>query len=369
MIMALGTAIITEAFPASERGKALGISGTIVSFGIVLGPTLGGLLLHAFSWHWIFFVNLPVGILGILLVIRYVPNLRPSGEQRFDFIGAGALFASLLSLLVALTLGQRIGFLDSRTIALFISWLVFLVLFIQIERRVTQPMIDLHLFENQRFSINLITGFLMFVALAGTLILMPFYLENILGYDTRQVGLLLAVVPITLGIISPISGALSDRYGTRRIAVIGLFFATLGYLALTTLNSQTSALGYILRFFPIGLGIGIFQSPNNSDIMGSAPRHRLGIASGMLAVTRTLGQTTGIAVLGAIWSSSTLAQGGFSSPGGATTAPVAAQIAALQVTLLVTLGLVSIALSLGILALILERRRAAQPSINPANIP
>ena len=290
MVLALGMAIITEAFPPRERGMALGISGSIVSVGIVLGPTLGGLIIDAWSWNWIFFVNIPVGIIGILMVLRFIPDIKPAGEQRFDLLGALVLFISVLSFLLALTFGQGIGFVNIRILALFAAGVLFLILFVLIELRVEQPMIDLRLFKNKIFSISLITGFLTFIAIAGTIILIPFYLENVLGYNTRQIGLLLAAVPIAMGIVAPIAGSLSDRFGTRPIAVIGLSILLVGYYGLSKLHIQTSTFEYLLRFLPIGLGMGIFSSPNNSTIMGTAPRERLGIVSGILAVNRTLGQ-------------------------------------------------------------------------------
>jgi EmrB/QacA subfamily drug resistance transporter len=356
MMMALGMAIVTEAFPPSERGKALGFTGTMVSVGIVLGPVLGGLIIGAFSWRWIFFVNLPIGILGTWMVVRFVPALRPAGGQRFDLLGAAVLFFGLGSLLLALTLGQGRGFTDPAVLALFASFVVFLVLFITIERRIKDPMIDLSLFRNSLFNINLITGFCIFVSMAGTIILMPFYLENVLGYDPQAVGFLLAIVPISLGITAPLSGALSDRVGTRPITVAGLVIILVGFLALTTLSADTTALGYVLRFLPIGIGIGIFQSPNNSAVMGAVPRSRLGIASGLLSVTRTLGQSTGIAVLGAIWASRVLARAGRDLDGGATAAGASAQVAGLNDTFTVTVVLISFALLLAVWALVQERR-------------
>lgn len=360
MILALGMAIITESFPATERGKALGISGGLVSVGIVVGPTLGGFILDTLSWHWIFFVNLPVGILGTLMVIRFVPDIRPAGGQRFDYAGALTLFISLLALLLALTFGQRIGFVSWPIAALLATWLVFLTLFIYIEWRglqggAGQPMIDLRLFANRLFSINLITGFLTFVAIAGTTLLMPFYLENVLQYEPSQIGLLLAVVPIALGITAPVSGWLSDRFGTRPITVAGLAVLVTGYFALSTLQSDTGALGFVVRFMPIGFGMGMFQSPNNSAIMGTAPRGRLGIVSGMLAITRTLGQTTGIAVWGAFWAARVFTYVGETIPAGATAAPAAAQVAGLQDTFLGMTVMISLGLLLGIWALLREK--------------
>ena len=356
MILALGLAIVTEAFPAGERGRALGITGSFISVGIVIGPTLGGIILQALTWHWIFLVNLPVGVLGIWLVLRYVPDLRPAGEQQFDFGGALTLFVALLALLLALTLGQNAGFSDGRVLALLVIALLAAALFIFIEQRATQPMIDLRLFASPLLSIGLITGFLSFVAIAGTTLLLPFYLEELLGYDTRTVGVLLAIVPVALGIVAPISGILSDRFGTRPIAVTGLAVLVLGYALMSRLDAQTSALAFTLLFLPIGLGMGFFQSPNNSAIMGSAPRERLGVASGLLSISRSLGQTVGIAVLGAVWAARVFHHAGEILPAGATTAPIPAQISALQETFLVIAGLVGLALLLAIWGLIQARR-------------
>ena len=368
MMMALGTAIVTEAFPPSERGKALGVMGSIVSIGIVTGPVLGGIILGALSWRWIFYVNLPIGILGILMVARFVPDLKPPGEQRFDFPGAFTLCVSLMALLLGLTLGQQAGFAETVTLALFAVWLFFLGFFLVIEWRSSQPMIDLSLFQNRLFSINLLTGFITFVCIAGTFILMPFYLENVLGYDPRAVGLLLAIVPIAMGLTAPVSGSLSDRLGTRPIAVAGLLMLLVGYYAVSTLSVGTAPLGYILRFLPIGVGMGIFNSPNNSAIMGSAPRAQLGVASGLLAETRTLGQIIGIAVLGAWWASRVAHYLGTVPQGGATAAPAPTQVAALQDTFYVVVALIGLALLIGIWGLVQERRGQRMPewAINPS---
>lgn len=356
MLLALGTAIVTEAFPPGERGKALGIAGSIISIGIVVGPTLGGLLIDALSWHWIFFVNLPTGVAGTLMSIRFIPTLRPAGGQHFDYLGAFTLLVSLLCLLLALTWGQEVGFGDTRILLLLASFATFTAVFLLIELRHPQPMMDLRLFQNTLFSVNLLTGLATFITIAGAITLMPFYLENVLGYDPRQTGLLLAAIPIVLGVVSPLSGALSDRFGTRPITVMGLLIILVGYYALSTLDENTSAAGYLLRFLPIGLGMGTFQSPNNSAIMGAAPRHRLGVVSGLLSVTRTLGQTAGIAILGAVWAGRTLHHAGGTLIGGATSAPAASQVAGLQDTFLVMVGLLAAALFLGLWGLTHERR-------------
>ena len=363
MTMALGMAIITEAFPPRERGRALGIGGSIVSVGIVVGPTLGGIILDALSWHWIFFVNLPVGIIGTIVALKFVPDFKPTGAQKFDYPGAITLFISLLAFLLALTWGQQIGFTDPRILLLFVVWVTFLAVFIITEWRMPQPMIDLRLFTNNLFSINLITGLMTFVAIAGAIILMPFYLEGILGYAPRQVGLMMAFIPIGLGVMAPISGALSDRFGSRPITVAGLLILVSGYMAMSTLTADTTVWGYAWRVLPIGIGMGIFQSPNNSAVMGAAPRERLGIASGLLSITRTLGQVTGIAILGAVWAARVMLYHGSVLAEGATTASVPAQISGLQDTFWGVSGWVMIALMLSVWGLIQEyrTRRALVP--------
>ena len=358
MMYGLGTAILTEAFPGKERGKAMGVIGSVVSIGIITGPVVGGFLIDAFSWHWIFFVNIPVGLVGSIITLRYVPNVKFNRKQRFDFAGAATLFISLSAFLLALTIGQQLGFTKPFILLLFVTWIIFLVIFILIEAKTEHPLIDLSLFRENLLSVNLITGFITFISIAGTILLMPFYLENVLNYSPREVGMLLAVVPLMLGIVSPISGTLSDRFGTRLITFIGLAVLFTGYACLTTLDLNTTAWGYILRFAPVGIGMAIFQSPNNSAIMGAAPAQRLGIVSGLLSLTRTLGQTTGIALLGAVWAERTIYYSSHSSDvSNSVTANAKAQVMGLNNTFMVIVAMMGIALLLSAWALISERSR------------
>jgi EmrB/QacA subfamily drug resistance transporter len=359
LILALGLAIVTEAFPPGERGRALGIAGSIVSIGIVTGPTLGGLIIENLSWHWIFFVNVPIGILGTYLAWRYVPRSRPPGGQQFDLAGAATLCVFLLAFLLGLTVGQQQGFTQPQTLGLFIVAAFFLATFIIIERRHPSPIIAPSLFRIDLFRVNLATSLLVFIAL-GSGVLIPFFLENAQGYSVQQVGLLLAVVPIALGITAPISGTLSDRFGSRPISVAGLVVTLLGFLTLSTLTTETTAAGFIWRYMPIGIGVGLFQSPNNSAIMGSVPRERLGVASGLLAITRSLGQTVGLAVLGAVWAAMVTRAAGAPIEGGASAAPPAAQAAGLHITSLVAAGLLAVALIIALVAWRRERGGTAR---------
>ncbi len=357
MITALGAAIVTENFPSSERGRALGMIGVVVSLGIVTGPTLGGFLLQYFSWHAIFFVNIPVGIMGVWMVWHFVPRTPPLPDQRFDLGGAVLLGASLLSLLVALTVSQSAGWKSPGVWLLLAGCVALLAAFVMLERRVGQPMIDLGLFRNLLFSVNLITALMIFIAIAGATFLMPYYLGRVLGYPIQQVGILLAVLPIGLGIMAPLAGILSDRMGPRPITALGLLIATIGFALSATLQVDTPAWVYVLKYAPVGIGIGLFNSPNNSAIMGAVPRARLGVASGLTGLTRLLGQTVGVATLGALWVTQTVAAAGNLPGTDVGTAPPAAMVAGLQDVFLIGAGITAAALLLALMAIWLERRQ------------
>lgn len=306
-ISALGAAIITEVFPNSERGRALGIIGAIVSLGIALGPTVGGLLIGIGGWRTIFFVNVPIGIIASFIIVRFVPSSVGSGEkQRFDWLGTLLMIVTLICFALGMTEGQNRGFGSGTTLTLLGVAAISLVFFLVIEARIQQPMLDLRIFRNLQFSLSLLMGLLVYIVVTGVIFILPFFLELVKHYSTQQVGLLLAVSPVLGGTIAPISGSLSDRFGSRIISLIGLVLMLGGCLLLGTLDAQLTELGYILRVAPFGLGLGMFQSPNNSAIMGGVTREKLGIASGLLSLTRTLGQTTGLPLLGALFATLTL---------------------------------------------------------------
>jgi MFS family permease len=275
-------------------------------------------------------------------------------------MGALALFVTMGSLLMGLTAGQNVGFTAPLPIALFAVGLLSLAAFIWIEKNVPHPMIDLRIFRNRLFDINLITGMLTFIMIAGTIILMPFYMEGVLGIPTNHVGLIMAAVPVLMGVVAPFSGALSDRMGSRLITVIGLFIMVLASLGLTLLSTDTSPWMLVLLLLPVGLGMGIFQSPNNSVILGSVPRDQLGVASGLLATNRTLGQTTGIAILGALWAASVARYLGYTPEAGATSAPPEIQVEALHVVFYFSAGLLFVGLLLAVWGLMEERKEKSE---------
>ncbi len=354
---ALGVAIITEVFPAKERGKALGIIGSVVSTGIALGPPLGGLIIGSIGWHWIFLVNIPIGIIALWIVQRFVPHsfsTRPN--QKFDLAGALILFATLICYAGGMTAGQNIGFSASLTQILLGSALAGLLIFLWVENRIDQPMIDFSLFRNVLFGINLLMAFLVFIVMGGFFIL-PFYLELVQGYPAQMVGFLLMANPIAMGLVAPLAGSLSDRFGSRGISLIGLISIVIGALALSTLRAGLSPLGFIIRFLPIGLGLGMFQSPNNSAIMGSAPRERLGIASGLMTLSRTLGQTSGIPLTGALFTAQVLAFAGLPAGTDMAQAGSTALVTGIQGTFQIAAGFILASTALAITALWIDTRR------------
>ncbi len=301
MLQGVGSALLVTSFPPQKRGQALGYIGTIVAAGILTGPVLGGILLAQMSWPVIFYVNVPIGIAAITLAIRALPNDQQGSEQRFDILGAFLLGLALMLVLYALTEGQVWGFGNWRTVGLLSIGLLIGLLFVAWEQKTTAPMIDLSLFKSKSFSLSLIAALISFMAMSFNFLLMPYYLQNVLGFDTLRTGQTLIATPLVLALVAPISGRLSDRIGPRWLGVIGLACTSLGLFSIATLTRTSTQLDVMLRLILMGLGSGLFQSPNNSTIMGSVPRTALGVAGSLQAVMRTLGQTVGIAVAGAVW--------------------------------------------------------------------
>jgi EmrB/QacA subfamily drug resistance transporter len=354
MISALGAAIIAEIFPAAERGKALGIIGAVVSLGIALGPSVGGVLIGVSGWRSIFLVNLPIGILASLVVNKHMPHVHKYQErQSFDFWGSLTISLTLLCFSLGMTEGQRYGFVSGLPVALLLLSVLGLVGFIFIESRIAQPMLDLSLFHSQVFSLSLVSGWLVFMALGGSSFLIPFFLQLVMHYSIAHIGWLMAIIPIVGGLVSPLAGNLSDRFGTRQIMLIGLLLMLLGCLAISTLDAKMQDLDYGLRVILLGLGWGIFQSPNNGAILGAVPPQRLGIASGLLSLTRTLGQTTGLPLFAAIFAAIALA----GHSGDISLASSAAMISGFQGAFRIAAFLLSIAFGLTTLLWHMERSK------------
>ncbi|WP_208599014.1 MFS transporter [Desulfonatronum thioautotrophicum] len=301
MSQALGIAIVTEIAPPGRRGRAIGLIGATVAMGLALGPSLGGVIIEYIGWRWIFWINVPVGILAQLIIARYMPALPPRrGGQRFDIPGAVLAAVTLAAYSMGMTMGQKVGFAAPLSLALLGTALLGLAGFIHVERRSPDPMIDLKLFANPLFSINLIMSVLVFISLSAGFI-MPFFLQFAQDRPPSEVGLMMMAIPLSMGLVAPFAGALSDRFGPRGLSLLGLVILITGCLAVSTLNLDTPWWGFVLRVIPVGLGVGLFQAPNNSAIMGAVPQERLGVASGLLNYSRVFGQSTGLPLIGTIF--------------------------------------------------------------------
>ncbi len=274
-----------------------------VSFGLALGPTLGGLITGWLSWRWIFFLNLPIGLVGIPWAWRVLPNFGRGSGQRFDPAGALLTGGMLLCLLLALAEGGSWGWTSPLTLGLFAASSVLAAAFVLVELRSPQPLFDLRLFAIRAFSAGNLSLLVTFVALLSATFLMPFFLQRGQGLSALQAGLLMTPLSLTTLVVSPFSGALSDRIGSRLLASAGLACAALGLFLLTRLDAGSGGWEVVWRLVVIGFGMGLFNSPNQSSILGSVPRLRLGTASGMIAQMRITGQMLGVAASSAILAS------------------------------------------------------------------
>jgi EmrB/QacA subfamily drug resistance transporter len=303
MIQALAPAIITAVFPPNERGRALGLTAVSISLGLTVGPTLGGVLTQWASWRWIFFINVPVGLFGVLWSWMVLPAGRRDEEQRFDFLGAVLAGAALFCLLLALAEGEDWGWGSARTVGLLAAFALLSAVFVATELRVRQPMYDLRLFAIRTFSAGNASLLVAFMALFVATFLMPFFLQRGQGFSVLEAGLLLTPLSLTTLVVAPLSGSLSDRIGSRFLATSGLLIMGAALLSLTQLDVQDGEWGIIWRLALVGFGIGLFTSPNNSSVLGSVPRPRLGSASATVAQMRITGQVLGVALGAAILAS------------------------------------------------------------------
>ncbi len=300
LLMAVGYAIITAAFPPFERGRAMGIYAVSIAAGLGLGPTLGGLITQYTSWHYVFFINVPIGVAALIWGARVIPRSTTKPGQRLDVPGALTALVFLTSLLLYANQGETWGWASPRSLALVGIAVVFGALFYWIERTSPQPMLNLALFKNRRFSFASVSTLLSFVALYAIVFLTPFYLLFVLHFTILKVGLALIASPLATMFVAPLSGAMSDRFGTRVFAVLGMCIAAIGLFLMSGLTATDNVWAVVWRLFVIGLGLGMFQSPNNSEIMGSVPPWHLGIASGIIAAMRNVGMVLGIAIAGAV---------------------------------------------------------------------
>ena len=302
MLLSTGNAIVTAAFPPRERGKALGIMGAVVGTGLMSGPAIGGFLVDWLDWRSIFYLRLPVAAVGSLLSWQILKeDFSSVRDSRFDLAGAITILTGLTSLLFVINQGQTLGWTSPIILGLSLGSVGLLGLFVVIELRATVPVVDPSLFRHRLFTTANGSALFYFTASIFVIFLMPFYLITGLGYSSSQGGLILTTVPLINALLAPISGSLSDRLGSRLLCTGGIALQLVGLLLLTTLSTSAQPFEVMMRLAVVGIGAGLFTAPNNSSIMGSVPRDKLGTGSAMIATTRNVGQAIGLAIAGAVF--------------------------------------------------------------------
>jgi DHA2 family multidrug resistance protein len=300
-VLPIGLTLVSETFPPHERGLAMGIWSIGAMVAPAVGPFLGGYLVDEVSWRSIFYINLPVGVVATLAALLVLPATRALGSaRRFDLIGFLSFSLFLTFLLIALAQGQREGWNSDYIISCFSFSLLGLAAFITSAFLVKDPLIDVRIFANQNFLMANIVNFVRAVAIFGSLFLLPLFLQNLLGYKALRTGVILAPMAISVAIVSPFSGLISDRIGPRIPIFLGTVLVTLSLYLYKDLSLDSD---YWFLFWPQvirGVGFGLINAPLISAALNSVRREQAAIASSLLMVIIQVGGAFGVALLGAI---------------------------------------------------------------------
>ncbi|MYJ58518.1 MAG: MFS transporter, partial [Chloroflexi bacterium] len=348
MTMANGAAIITAAFPPSKRGTGLGLIVSTVGAGAAAGPILGGVLIDLLDWRAIFWTRVPFGLVAALLAWRLLTD-APS-EQRpkgLDIPGAILLFGMLACLTFGINRARDLGFTSTLVTAVIAAGLIFTVWFIIVERRSPSPVVDLGLFKGRGFSFGILAAIMQFFGLSFTFYLVPTLLQDGRGFTATETALMMMPLSLMMLVWSPVSGRLSDRFGSRPLTTAGMIIVCASLFLLSRTTADTSPLDFAMRMMLLGIGTSTFSSPNTSVIMSAVPPQRLGTASASQTTARTFGNafgtSVGVAVMTSVAASFAVNQGVAAESGeavmqGFRTALLVATIAASPAILLSLLG-------------------------------
>jgi EmrB/QacA subfamily drug resistance transporter len=291
-------AIVVAAAGPARRGRALGIQSAAQAVGLSAGPAIGGLLLDALDWRWVFWINVPVGLAGTLLGWFVLPPTKDLPDDgRFDWKGAVLIAPALTALIAVLNEGYAWGATSPLLLGSALVGVVLLTLFVRSEKRARAPLVDLTLFRQRAFTAGNIAGLMCYAALFGLFFLMPFIFVRAYRDSTFAAGLRLTIVPVMLGAVAPIGGALYDRLGPRPLTVSGMLICIAALaLLFAVLDGAAAGLPLVMLALALfGIGQGLFISPNNSAIVAAAPSSLTGEAGGLLNVTRSCGISIGVA--------------------------------------------------------------------------
>ena len=319
MLVSNSTALITTIFPSSERGRALGLNATVVSVAMMVGPALSGLLIDNLGWRAVFQAHVLISLIGVVLALITLPNIAKQDDLRFDFIGALLLSMTLVSLTIAFNQGRQRGWFSPVVLSLLGIWVVSFLLFVIVETRQEQPVLDLRLLRNREFAIGNAGMFIMSVGSTGVRLALPFFVQSVLGYSVTELGLMLMAQSAANSVVAPLSGWLTDWLGPRWLTSLGMALGALALILLGTLGTGVTYSAVVLRLVLLGVGLGFFSTPNNVAVMGSVRPDRFGTASGFMGTMRHLGTTLGLAAIGAVFSDRTAYHASLGNSAGETT--------------------------------------------------
>ena len=312
MTQGTGRAMAISIFPANERGKVLGAQMSVIGSGVIAGPALGGIVVELLDWRWVFFIGALAGLASLAAVLLFVERFNgteDAGRAGFDWLGAGLSAGVMVLFLVAIGNAQQIGWLHPFIVTAIPVAMMLMGGFIWWELRVHGPMLDLRLFKNAMFALGVAAASTSFLGIYSMFFLMPFYLQGVLRYSPLDAGLIMMSFPLVMIIVGPISGRLSDRYGTRAFKVTGMCLTALGLLLFSRLTETSSLALLIPGMIAIGLGLGLFGSPNVSSILSTVAPSRYGVVSGLLAMFRNSFSVVGIVMATAIVTAAMAAKG------------------------------------------------------------
>ncbi|OAT33078.1 major facilitator superfamily permease [Buttiauxella ferragutiae ATCC 51602] len=301
--LSIGPAILRSVFPNRLLGRILGLNALLIGTSTAIAPILGGTLLSALSWQWLFAINIPLGIMAVILTLRAVPHNPALTREPFDFAGAVLSAVALGALVMAADAFTHQGNSDLITALIYGGIAIVTgMAFIWVQRRATKPLLPLKMFASSRFSLAALTSLASFVSQGITFIALPFLFQSVYGYSALVSALLFTPWPIGIILAAPHAGRLADRYSAAIISTIGLSIFAVGLALLAMLPEHAQAWDICLRSLLCGIGFGCFQSPNNREMLSNASRENSGYASGVLAIMRTFGQCLGAAFVGVFMS-------------------------------------------------------------------
>jgi MFS family permease len=299
-LFANAAALVTDAFPKQELGLAMGTNTMVAAVGLVVGPVLGGALV-AISWHWVFWFNVPFGLAGSVWAHLVLHEMSGRDRERgLDLLGTSAFVVGLTGLVLALSKGGLSGWNGPIVIGGFVAAIVLLPLFVLIERRGRSPMLDLGLFRNKLFAAASGAAFINGLSRFALMFLFVFYFQGPQNQSPIMAGLELAPLAIGMLVSSPLAGIAADRYGSRGLAAIGMLVSAAGLAGMTMLQAHTPYVWSALWLALVGIGSGMFNSPNTAAMMGVVPMHRRGIAAGARVMLQNTGAVISIAFVMAV---------------------------------------------------------------------